>query len=135
MEVTDVQVRLTTEPESRLKAFCRVTFDSQIVVHDVKVIDTPHGMFVAMPSRRMTARCPGCHGKNYVGARFCNECGGELPFVEPEATAARRHADIVHPINARSRASIERRILEAFEAARRAGPGVADGFDEGDAGA
>jgi len=122
MKVTDVQIRLTEDPKSKLKAFCRVTFDDSIVVHDIKIIDSTTGTFVAMPSRRLMDRCPECGLKNYLGARFCNDCGVELPaFDHRERSTARLHTDVVHPINASSRESLEESILHEFnEAMKRA---------------
>lgn len=51
MEVTDITIRKLTL-ESKMKAIVSITFDNQFVVHDVKVIDGNHGLFIAMPSRR-----------------------------------------------------------------------------------
>ena len=136
MKVTDVQVRLTDDPGGKLKAFCRVTFDDAIVVHDIKIIDSASGMFVAMPSRRVMERCPRCGGKNHLNARFCNDCGARLSAVErKDRTAARMHADIVHPINSDSRESLEQTILREFETVRsqatEPGENPTSGFDEG----
>jgi len=142
MRVTDVQVRLTDDPNSKLKAFCRVTIDDAIVVHDIKVIASASGTFIAMPSRRVMERCPRCGGKNHLTARFCNDCGAKLGFSpeRKERSASRLHADIVHPINSDSRESLEQIILREFEKARRQAAeerGTEDqsprpGFDEGD---
>jgi stage V sporulation protein G len=35
-----------------MKAVVSVTFDSQFVVHDIKVVEGNNGYFVAMPSRK-----------------------------------------------------------------------------------
>ena len=51
MEVTDITIRKLTL-ESKMKAIVSITFDNQFVVHDVKVIDGNHGLFIAMPSRK-----------------------------------------------------------------------------------
>lgn len=136
MRVTDVQVRLSEDPGSKLKAFCRITFDDAIVIHDIKVIAGHSGIFVAMPSRRVTGRCAGCSGKNVLGARFCNDCGKRLPRSDAvERGPGRMHTDVVHPINAESRETLQQVIIEEFEAAKRraldAGHGGAGGFDPG----
>ncbi len=53
LEITEVRLRLVDDAEGpRLRAFASVTFDQAFVVHDLKVIDGPSGLFVAMPSRR-----------------------------------------------------------------------------------
>ncbi|MBR5974625.1 MAG: septation regulator SpoVG [Clostridiales bacterium] len=51
MEITDITIRKLTL-ESKMKAVVSITFDDQFVVHDVKVIEGNHGLFIAMPSRR-----------------------------------------------------------------------------------
>src|SRR5262249_15970961 len=48
------------------------------VVRDLKIIEGTKGSFVAMPSRKLTDRCPQCGCKNHLRARFCNQCGGKL---------------------------------------------------------
>jgi stage V sporulation protein G len=53
MEITDVRVR-TIGDEGKLKAIVSVTFDDEFVVHDIKVIDGQNGLFIAMPSRKMS---------------------------------------------------------------------------------
>ena len=78
MQITEVRVRLVGRKNERLKAFCSITFDGDFVVRDVKVIEGTNGLFVAMPSRRITDRCPMCRNKNSLRARFCSECGARL---------------------------------------------------------
>ena len=51
MNVTDVKVR-RVNPEGRMKAVVSITFDGEFVVHDVRVVEGPNGLFVAMPSRK-----------------------------------------------------------------------------------
>lgn len=52
MEVTDVRVR-RVEAEGAMKAVASVTLDNEFVVHDLKVVEGPRGLFVAMPRRKM----------------------------------------------------------------------------------
>lgn len=55
MKITDVKIRkiFTVPPfNARLKAIASVTFDDALVVHDIKVVEGPERLFVAMPSRR-----------------------------------------------------------------------------------
>ena len=51
MKITDVKIRKTFE-EGPLKAIASVTFDGQLAVHDVKVINVRERFFVVMPSRK-----------------------------------------------------------------------------------
>jgi len=101
----------------RLQAFCSVTFDDAFVIRDIKIIEGTRGCFVAMPSRKLTDRCPGCGSKNHLRARFCSHCGGRLDENRAGHDAAGRsrlHADIAHPINSQCREEIQGRVLEAY---------------------
>lgn len=51
MNITDVKIRRLLN-EGRLRAIVSVTFDNAIALHDIKVIEGPNRLFVAMPSRR-----------------------------------------------------------------------------------
>ena len=82
MVITDVKVRKLFY-DGPMKAIVSVTFDDQLAVHDIKVINTKDKLFIVMPSRK-----------------------------NPDNT----YRDIVHPINAEFRASLEKAVLEAYEA-------------------
>ncbi|MBQ1374757.1 MAG: septation regulator SpoVG [Clostridia bacterium] len=51
MRITDVKIRKLTR-ENRLRAVMSVTFDGELAVHDIKIIEGDGRLFVAMPSRR-----------------------------------------------------------------------------------
>ncbi len=51
MEITDVKVRKLFD-ESPMKAIVSVTFDNQLAVHDIKVINAREKLFIVMPSRK-----------------------------------------------------------------------------------
>ncbi len=51
MEITDVRIR-KIDAEGKMKAVVSVTFDNEFVVHDIKIIESQNGMFIAMPSRK-----------------------------------------------------------------------------------
>lgn len=51
MEITDVRIR-KIEAEGKMKAVVSVTFDNEFVVHDIKIIESQNGLFIAMPSRK-----------------------------------------------------------------------------------
>ena len=51
MNITDVRVRKITK-EGKMKAVVSVTLDNEFVIHDIKVIDSANGLFVAMPSKK-----------------------------------------------------------------------------------
>ena len=70
-----------------MKAVVSVTFDGQLAVHDIKVINARDRFFIVMPSRK-----------------------------NPDET----FRDIVHPINAQFRASLENAVIEAYTCALEA---------------
>ena len=78
MEITEVRVKLVANKDDRLKGFCSMTLDNDFVVRDIKVIEGTNGLFVAMPSRKMSDHCTHCGGKNHLRSKFCNNCGGKL---------------------------------------------------------
>ena len=51
MEITDVKVRKLFD-EGPMKANVSLTFDGQLAMHDIKVIQTRDKMFIVMPSRK-----------------------------------------------------------------------------------
>lgn len=51
MNITDIRIRRLYN-EGRLRALVSMTIDSDFAVHDVKVIQGPQRLFVAMPSRK-----------------------------------------------------------------------------------
>ncbi len=83
MQITDIKVRKLFE-DGPMKAVVSVTFDGQLAVHDIKVINARDKYFIVMPSRK-----------------------------NPDET----FRDIVHPINAPFRATLEEAVLEAFHEA------------------
>lgn len=80
MNITDIKIRKLMS-DGRLRAIVSVTIDDSIALHDIKVIEGPNRLFVAMPSRR---------DDNGI------------------------FRDIVHPISAEGRTSIEERVLTAY---------------------
>ena len=139
MVITEVRIKLCEENNERLLAFCSVTFDNAFVVRDLKIIEGTKGIFVAMPSRKLTDRCPGCGCKNHLRARHCNQCGGRLD--EDRATRgadgrAKLHADIAHPINSACREVVQSAVIKAYqdERERAKQPGYVCTYDEYDAG-
>lgn len=83
MQITDVKVRKLFD-EGPMRAIVSVTFDGQLAVHDIKVINARDKFFIVMPSRK-----------------------------NPDDT----YRDIVHPINAQFRATLEAAVIEAFNEA------------------
>ncbi len=83
MQITDVKVRKLFD-EGPMKAIVSVTFDGQLAVHDIKVINARDKFFIVCPSRK---------------------------------NADDTYRDIVHPINAQFRTTLESAVIAAYEAA------------------
>ena len=83
MQITDVKIRKIFD-EGPMKAIASATFDAQLAVHDIKIINAREKLFIVMPSRK-----------------------------NPDDT----YRDIVHPINAQFRATLEDAVIAAYEEA------------------
>jgi len=51
MQITDIKIRKFFE-DGPMKAIVSVTFDGQLAVHDIKVINARDKFFIVMPSRK-----------------------------------------------------------------------------------
>ena len=51
MQITDIKVRKLFD-DGPMKAIVSVTFDGQLAVHDIKVINAKDKLFIVMPSRK-----------------------------------------------------------------------------------
>lgn len=135
MEITEIRIKLMDDPNDRLQAFCSITFDYCFVIRDLKIIQGLKGSFVAMPSRKLTDRCPRCSAKNHLRAQFCSECGVRLQedrAIKNNDGRAKLYADIAHPINSDCRDMIQRQVIEAFhqELDRSKMPGYICSYDD-----
>ena len=118
MEISDVHVKIIRNSTDRLKAVCTITFDGDFVVRDVKVVEGTNGMFVAMPSRKLSVHCKTCSHKNHLRAKYCNECGTKLDYKPtPSDTDGRTrlHRDIAHPITPAFRELVQGHVIKAYE--------------------
>ena len=52
MQITDIKIRKTFAADGPMKAVVSVTFDNQLALHDIKVINTKDKYFIVMPSRK-----------------------------------------------------------------------------------
>ncbi len=118
MEISEVRVKMVSNKDDRLKAFCSITMDNEFVVRDIKVIEGANGYFVAMPSRKMSDHCGKCGGKNHLRAKYCNNCGTALKENRARKDFKGRmklHADMAHPINSDCRKRIQGKVISAFK--------------------
>jgi len=137
VKITEVRIKLMDEPGERLKAFCSITFDECFVIRDLKIIEGTSGPFVAMPSRKLTAHCPGCGMKNHLRSNYCNQCGRQLDSNQALRNSdgrAKLYADIAHPINSDCREQIQDEVIKEFDAEleRSRQPGYVSRYDDFD---
>ncbi len=52
MQITDVRVKKINS-QNRMKAIASITIDDVFVIHDIKVIESDKGLFIAMPSKKV----------------------------------------------------------------------------------
>ena len=135
MEITEVRIKLVEKIAERLMAFCSITIDGAFVIRDLKLISGPHGLFVAMPSRKLCVHCRKCSSKNPLRAGFCNICGNKMQsqhLPRNEDGRVRLYADIAHPINTECRELIHDRVMAEYEAEviRAQKPGYVSRYEE-----
>lgn len=53
MNITDVRIRKISN-DGKMRAVASITLDDEFVVHDIKIIDGQNGLFIAMPSKKMS---------------------------------------------------------------------------------
>ena len=51
MKITDIKIRKIFE-DGPMKAVVSATFDGQLAVHDIKIIDAREKLFIVMPSKK-----------------------------------------------------------------------------------
>ena len=136
VEISEIRIKLLENQRDKLRAFASLTVDRCLVVRDIKIIEGPTGLFVAMPSRKLMDRCPECAGKNHLRARHCNDCGARLASDRGESNQRGRlrlYADVAHPIHQGARDFVQGAVLVAYrselERSRQEGY-VAQSFDD-----
>ncbi len=53
MNITEINVKLIKNDESKLKAVATLTIDDCFAIHDIKIIKNNDELFIAMPSKKM----------------------------------------------------------------------------------
>lgn len=108
MQISRVKIMLTKGP--RLLAYVEACFDECFLVKDIKIINGPSGVFVAMPERRGQKKCS-CGIKNINIAKYCNFCGAAFTEIVNDT-----FFDVCFPVTSEFRAHIQSTILEAYYA-------------------
>lgn len=88
VRITDVRVRMSNRSEdskSKIVGTASITIEDAFVIHDIKIIDGEKGLFIAMPSRKITAQ-----------------------------DGTEKWVDTAHPINAEVREQVTNTVLSAY---------------------
>ena len=51
MQITDVRVK-KIDSQNKMKAIASITIDEVFVIHDIKVLESEKGLFIAVPSKK-----------------------------------------------------------------------------------
>lgn len=137
MEVTAVRIKLMSKANggnSHILAFAAITVDDAISIREIKIVRGSTGIFVGMPDRKLCDKCEDCGNKNHLRARFCSECGKRLASNRARLDTDGRpafYADVAHPINQKTRTTIETAVLAAYrdELERSKRPGYTPSWD------
>ncbi len=127
MEITDVRLDLLDNPRGKLQAFCSLTIDDKFVVKNFKIIEGNNGLFVAMPSRKLTKPCYECDNRVFRNANYCDNCGNKFSGGSEKSSNFKNekfHADIAFPITDEFRNELEETILDAYRRETTADGGI-----------
>lgn len=117
MEISEIRIYpQESGSDEKLKAFVTITIDDAFVIRDLKIIEGKKGLFIAMPSAKITTACTRCNKKNPIRNRFCGNCGGALEDIskDPKKATYEDHRDIAHPINNKTREYLHNKVMEAY---------------------
>lgn len=94
MEITEVRIHIPAQTREKMAAYCSITFDNCFVIKNIRLVDGPAGLVVAMPSHPLTDECPRCRTRNHLLAKYCNECGTPLNQNRAANLCPRCHAKL-----------------------------------------
>jgi stage V sporulation protein G len=116
MNITEIRIALGAEDDQPVRAYCSVSFDNCLAIHDVRLLQVGDRMFVAMPNRKRTAPCLACQSRNTVESRYCNYCGNRLAAGENRdpADGAKKFFDIAHPLTREFREELETELVKGY---------------------
>ncbi len=136
LRASEVRIKLMEMNNDRLLAFVSVIINDVLVIRDMKLIEGDAGIFLSMPSRKLTDHCPVCNSRNHWRANFCNQCGRELGTnrvpLDANGKKKKLHADIVHPTRSAGREFLEIVVKRAYwlERERAKQPGYECTYDD-----
>ncbi len=113
MNITEVSIKLAKEhSKSRLLASASIVIDGIFLIKKFKVVQGFDSVILCMPNEKVERSCDECRSKNHLRAKFCNECGTQLP--DQSFTRRDCYLDVAHPICSEGRTLLETVILTAY---------------------
>lgn len=94
MKITRVSVKKFENSDAAVKGVVEVTLNNCFVIKDIRIIEKPEKMVVAMPSKSVVSKNP-----------------------DESSDIVRKHKDLAHPINQETRKTFNDTILGVFERA------------------
>lgn len=108
MKVTRVDIELSHD--GPVKAYCSVVLDDMLCIRSIRLVQKHDRIIIAMPSKKGQVRCPRCYVKSPYNARFCSDCGLQLPLQEAQPF----YLDIVFPVTSEMREYLNQEILRVY---------------------
>jgi stage V sporulation protein G len=118
VRITSVRITGYGKSDTPVVAFVDVELDGQFVIHECKVLKDGNHRFVAMPSARVTDKCPECRARNYLEANWCNRCGVELAkgrMFHSDGRQRELYHDLLHPLTAEFRSMLESAVFAVLD--------------------
>ena len=110
MEISKIEVRIVDGKSLRLKAFAAIEFDNVLRITNLRIIEGPKRMFIAMPSRENSKRCKDCGKKISHRDLFCSGCGKEQAVSLPSV----KYKDMVYFVQKDFAVKNEEKILDEY---------------------
>lgn len=118
MKITQIRLTLAPSSDAPVLAYCNVSFDEQLVVHDVRLIGRGHEYLVAMPNRVRSEPCDRCLTKITVASKYCLQCGSpQSESLRHTEVSRGKFLDIAHPLTSEFRKELEQQIVERYQQA------------------
>lgn len=120
LSISEVGIMLINNPAKKtLRAFCTITIGEVLAIHDIKLIEGKNGLFVAMPQKEITYKCPNssCAGKPWVADKYCHLCGQNLAENRFERSPDGKtivRADVCFPTSNDFRQSLTKTVVNAY---------------------
>jgi DNA-binding cell septation regulator SpoVG len=112
VKITSVKIRTPDEAHrGGILAFCSVTYDDEITIHDIKLMAGSKGSFIIMPQKWPKMVCQKCGQHMDIVANYCSKCGNELEKPGDRG----KSMSIVHPVTQDARDVLQGAIVAEYD--------------------